>query len=318
MSAAPPVSPVGSNSNGSRVVGVASAAAPLSPFPSWVLGCVSSMSAATCTHPIDVVKVRLQLQGEGVGGKGVGLFGTGMGIIRSEGISGLYRGLTASYARQITYSGTRIGSYPIIKSMLQGDNPKATKLQMVLSGIIAGGVGSAIGNPTDVVLVRMQADQRRPPELRRNYRNIVDGLSRMVREEGPMSLTKGIGPTVARGVMTTIGQLAVYNVVKDSIEEAGLLSDGIILHFCSSVIAGLAACVLNNPVDVVKTRIMNADAGKYTGIVDCVVKTFKAEGPLGFYKGFLPNWARLGPQTVITMMVLEQVTQLYRKLAFGT
>ena len=94
---------------------------------------------------------------------------------------------------------------------------------MVLSGIIAGGVGSAIGNPTDVVLVRlclpclflefwfvmvveflsaepcrvgtaiqvrMQADQRRPPELRRNYRNIVDGLSRMVREEGPMSLTK--------------------------------------------------------------------------------------------------------------------------------
>ena len=42
---------------------------------------------------------------------------------------------------------------------------------------------------------------------------------------------QGIGPTVARGVMTTIGQLAVYNVVKDSIEEAGLLSDGIILHF---------------------------------------------------------------------------------------
>ena len=63
-------------------------------------------------------------------------------------------------------------------------------MQRVMAGILAGGIGSAIGNPADVVLVRMQADQRRPPELRRNYRHFGDGFSRVVRDEGVMALTK--------------------------------------------------------------------------------------------------------------------------------
>ena len=60
----------------------------------------------------------------------------------------------------------------------------------------------------------------------------------------------------------------------------------------SSAIAGFTACIVGSPVDVLKTRMMNAKPGQYTGVLDCVIKTFK-EGPLAFYKGFQANAGRI-------------------------
>ena len=63
------------------------------------------------------------------------------------------------------------------------------------------------------------------------------------------------------------------------------MEDSIPCHLVSSSIAGFTATVVGSPVDVLKTRIMNAKPGEYNGVIDCVVKTFK-EGPMAFYKGF--------------------------------
>ena len=46
---------------------------------------------------------------------------------------------------------------------------------------------------------------------------------------------------------------------------------------------------------------------KYTGMIDCVVKTLKSEGPKAFYKGFLPQWMRFGPFNVIQFVVWEEL-----------
>lgn len=53
------------------------------------------------------------------------------------------------------------------------------------------------------------------------------------------------------------------------------MEDGIPCHLVSSAIAGFVACVIGSPVDLLKTRIMNAKPGQYAGIGDCVVQTFK-------------------------------------------
>lgn len=70
------------------------------------------------------------------------------------------------------------------------------------------------------------------------------------------------------------------------------MNDNIYCHFVSSAIAGFVAAVVGSPVDVIKTRIMNANkltGESYNGIVDCVVKTWKENGILAFYKGFNAN-----------------------------
>lgn len=71
-----------------------------------------------------------------------------------------------------------------------------------------------------------------------------------------------------------------------------------------------------SPVDVVKSRVMGDSVGQYKGFVDCVSKTLANEGPMAFYKGFLPNFGRLGSWNVVMFLTLEQVKKKMRENDF--
>ena len=77
-------------------------------------------------------------------------------------------------------------------------------------------------------------------------------------------------------------------------------------HLISAGMAGITACVFGSPVDVLKTRIMNASPGHYSGPLDCVYQTMK-EGPSAFYKGFGPNAFRLSAFHIVLFLTFEQV-----------
>lgn len=44
----------------------------------------------------------------------------------------------------------------------------------------------------------------------------------------------------------------------------------------------------------------------YDGIADCIVKIWKTEGFMGFYKGLIPNYLRLGPHTILCLVFWEK------------
>ena len=71
----------------------------------------------------------------------------------------------------------------------------------------AGFTGSLIANPADLALIRMQNDTTLKPEERRNYKNVVDAFSRIVKEEGVVALWRGCTPTVIRAIATNVGIL---------------------------------------------------------------------------------------------------------------
>lgn len=56
---------------------------------------------------------------------------------------------------------------------------------------------------------------------------------------------------------------------------------------------------------------MNAKPGEFRGLFDIVAYTAKL-GPMGFFKGYVPAFIRLAPQTIITFILLEQL-----RLNFG-
>jgi hypothetical protein len=79
--------------------------------------------------------------------------------------------------------------------------------------------------------------------------------------------------------------------------------------------AGLVCATTTSPIDLVKSRYMNQpfDKGKglrYSSTLDCFRKTVQAEGFLALFKGWLPQWLRIGPHTIITFVVLEQLRRL--------
>ena len=77
--------------------------------------------------------------------------------------------------------------------------------------MFAGFVGSLVGNPADLILVRIQADGRLPLEKRRNYKNVFNAFSRIVSDEGVLALWRGATPTVIRAIVLNLVMLASYD-----------------------------------------------------------------------------------------------------------
>lgn len=84
-------------------------------------------------------------------------------------------------------------------------------LQKAAIGLTAGAIGSCIGSPSDLALIRMQADATLPSAQRRHYKNVFDALYKIVAEEGALALWKGAGPTVVRAMSLNMGMLASYD-----------------------------------------------------------------------------------------------------------
>jgi dicarboxylate transporter 10 len=112
-----------------------------------------------------------------------------------------------------------------------------TFLQLLFCSTSAGALGGAFGNPSDVVNVRMQNDGQLPPAIRRNYRNAIDGLIRICREEHPKVLARGIGPNMNRAILMTCSQLTSYDVFKEFLLGKVHLQDGFLVHLESSIFA---------------------------------------------------------------------------------
>ncbi|KAH7730507.1 Protein K11G12.5 [Aphelenchoides avenae] len=266
----------------------------------WYFGGMAGACAACFTHPLDLLKVHLQTQQTG----SVSVLGMSSKILKSDGIMGFYNGLSASLLRQLTYSTTRFAVYETAKKQFPSDQPLPFYQKVFLAGF-SGACGGVVGSPGDLVNVRMQNDMKLLAAERRNYKHALDGVYRIIREEGTSKLFNGCSMATARAVLMTIGQLSFYDQIKQMFIESGYMKDNIYTHLTSSFIAASMATVLTQPMDVLKTRLMNSRPGEFSGLADCFVYTAKL-GPAGFFKGFFPAWVRLAPHTILMFVFFEQ------------
>nr|XP_017025045.1 mitochondrial dicarboxylate carrier isoform X2 [Drosophila kikkawai] len=161
-----------------------------------------------------------------------------------------------------------------------------------------------------------QCDCKTTVSCRRNsdesgYKHVFDGLFRIYKEEGVHSLFRGSLPAVSRAVLLTIGTNASYDQVKQMIRSATAAADGLPLHLATSTIAGCIAVTIMQPLDVMKTTYMNAKPGEFSGISGAFW-SIAQQGPMAFYRGFIPALIRVCPNTIITFILYEQA-----RLHFG-
>jgi dicarboxylate transporter 10 len=119
------------------------------------------------------------------------------------GIPSLWTGLSASILRQGTYSTARFGLHNFFSTQLlkrTGEQKLSVWSNIACAGL-AGGIAGLIGNPAEVVLVRVCADGAKPVGERFAYRNVGEALVRTGREEGLQAFTKGITANITRSVL---------------------------------------------------------------------------------------------------------------------
>lgn len=219
--------------------------------------------------------------------------GTFVKIVKTDGILGLYSGISASLMRQLTYSTVRFGVYEELKSRYTKTGREATFPALSAMAITSGFLGGVAGNFADVLNVRMQHDAALPAAERRNYKHAVDGMVRMAREEGFGSYFRGWLPNSSRAAVMTAGQLATYDTFKRLLMDYTPMGDNLTTHFSASFLAGLAAATATSPIDVIKTRVMSA-ANKQS-VVELVKDITRTEGLGWMFKGWVPSFLRLGP-----------------------
>uniref|UniRef100_A0AC11B524 Solute carrier family 25 member 30 n=1 Tax=Ovis aries TaxID=9940 RepID=A0AC11B524_SHEEP len=267
------------------------------------------------TFPIDLTKTRLQIQGQknDANFKEIryrGMLHALVRIGREEGLKALYSGIAPAMLRQASYGTIKIGTYQSLKRLFVERPEDETLLINVVCGILSGVISSSIANPTDVLKIRMQAQSSTLQG------GMIGNFINIYQQEGTRGLWKGVSLTAQRAAIVVGVELPVYDLTKKHLILSGLMGDTVYTHFLSSFTCGLAGALASNPVDVVRTRMMNQRVlrdGKcpgYTGTLDCLLQTWKNEGFFALYKGFWPNWLRLGPWNIIFFVTYEQLKKL--------
>lgn len=304
-----------------------------------LLSLAAGSSAASCativSNPFEVVKTRLQLQGElgNVTGKQyTNVFSSIRLILAEEGIRGVQAGLAPAIAFQIAMNGVRLGAFPFWNSALHSafgvqhtistggkgrtaGEQTAAVMARLLAGMGAGVAGALIGHPMYLVKNRLQSQSSSGFQavVSYKYNGPVDAIRTILRDEGGVrALFRGWDAAAMRVGAGSAAQLASYETLKELFRRRTGAS-GMVLHAMASAGASLVVTACMTPFDVVSTRYMQSREGAslYKSPLDCLVKTARAEGITGLYRGAFALYTRLAPHTILSLTFLEQFRKLY-------
>ena len=203
----------------------------------------------------------------------------------------------------------------------------------VSAGAASGAFAAFLLNPTELVKTRLMARD----DKTKNNVSAWSCASNIVRERGVSGLWRGAAMSTTRSAALTASQCAAYDSAKSFVRKWRRgEEDDLLTHLCASMLTGLVTTTVTNPVDMIKTQLYmsaatnsesaatrNESAGaaarqkrevkksaQPAGAVAAARDVLKREGPRGFMRGWSANYLRLGPQTVITFVALEQFRRL--------
>ncbi|XXQ35211.1 Mitochondrial carrier protein [Plasmodiophora brassicae] len=290
------------------------------------LAAAAACSATLFSNPLEVVKTRMQLQGELSRSAAASLYRTPWQAVRTiiatEGATSLQKGLAPALLYTAVMNGLRLGLYAPVKSMLANGNDDGAVafVKSMAAGAASGVAGAGLASPAFLIKVRLQmqgsAGAGSTIGYQHNYGGVLDAATKIVRADGIAGLWAGSRSQMLRVAVGSAVQLPSYDAFKAILLMVPGVPNGTVTHLIASTGGGLLVAVAMNPFDLVTSRVMNQPTvnGKgalYDGIVDCMLKTARSEGLLALFKGLPAHAMRVAPHTILTFVFWEH----YKRLA---
>lgn len=293
----------------------------------FVIGGAAAIGAGIFTNPLEVVKTRFQLQGE-LQARGLyavhykNFFHAFYAVAKADGILALQKGLVPALWYQLFLNGVRLGTYQFAekRNWTVNKDGSTSAIKCVGVGAIAGCAGAFSGSPFYLVKTHLQSQAATDVAVghQHGHTSMTKGLISIYIEHGVVGLYRGVIGAMPRAAIGSATQLVTFETTKEYLaSKYKLFEDKPLLNtFVASMLGGIVIAITMTPFDVVMTRLYNqgVDAeGKgllYRGVIDCFVKMWKKEGLHGFYKGFVPSYARLGPHTVLCFVFWDALKKL--------
>ncbi|KKZ67655.1 hypothetical protein EMCG_06715 [[Emmonsia] crescens] len=280
------------------------------------------MEALAC-HPLDTVKVRMQLskRARAPGVKARGFIATGREIVRRETALGLYKGLGAVLSGIVPKMAIRFTSYGWYKQALcNKETGKISGSANMLAGLAAGVTEAvAVVTPMEVIKIRLQAQQHSlaDPLDTPKYRSAPHALLTVVKEEGFGALYRGVSLTALRQGTNQAANFTAYSELKALLQKWQPEYSEKELPSYQTMVIGLISGAMgpfsNAPIDTIKTRLQKtpAEPGQtaLSRITAISSEMFKQEGARAFYKGITPRVMRVAPGQAVTFTVYEYIKE---------
>lgn len=263
---------------------------------------LSSILAVSIVHPFDVVKTRFQLSGKNNirNYKELGLSKSIMLIYREEGIFSFWKGIKAAWMRESTYTSLRLGLYDPIKRVM-GITNQSSFIMKFTAGSLAGTIGSLVGNPFDVIKIKMMTiESKQTPSFYNVFANIY--------KFNKFDFYNGLQANILRAGVLNGTRMACYDEIKSSIIKDSMIKSESIIQFFSAFSTGSFMALVVLPFDIIRTQLMTHN--KYKNFSECVLQIFKNQGIRGFYVGFFPFWSRFVTITTIQLMFFEHLKKI--------
>lgn len=246
---------------------------------------VATFTATSIVHPFDVL--RISQQGN---------------MIPKMTVSGLYRGYSVGLLRQCTYSVPNVMIYSELQNIYREKYHVEPSFALKYGiGFCSGAIGGFSGTPSELMMVRSIHPNTLTPGIFHSVKSIWS-------QYGFRGFFRGSYSTVFRSAFFNGTRLSVYSETKMALlRQYPSLEGSSTLHILSAMSGTSIGVMISNPLDVIKTRIQMAPESKpYV-----VMRNIISEGPFAFYKGIIPSLVKSVPHSVISFVVLEQLTRLW-------
>ncbi|XP_051980045.1 solute carrier family 25 member 34-like [Xyrauchen texanus] len=285
----------------------------------FTLGALACSGACMFTNPLEVVKTRLQLQGE-LQTPGSyqrhyrGVLQALLVVGRTDGVRGLQKGLTVALLYQGLMNGVRLGFYSYTEALGFTAAPGGS----LIAGATAGALGAFIASPAYLVKTHLQAQAVATIAVghQHNHQGVFSAFVSIYQREGVLGLWRGVNGAVPRVMVGSAAQLATFSSAKEWVTHAQWFSPhSWLAALTAAIISGVAVTITMTPFDVISTRLYNQPVDEfkrgrlYCGFVDCLMKVCGTEGIVGLYKGMTPVFVRLAPHTVLSMLLWDVMRQ---------
>ncbi|EFX04876.1 mitochondrial carrier protein rim2 [Grosmannia clavigera kw1407] len=252
-------------------------------------------------------------------------------VQRNEGWRALFKGLGPTLVGTVPAKSINFYAYGNGKRLLAeaADVSQDTPWVQLGAGIVAGLATSTATNPIWLIKTRLQLDREgptaSPSSTHRRYRNSLDCVRQVVRQEGVRGLYKGMTASYLGAAESTLHWL-LYEQLKRGLARRQTAAaaarppdawDRFVEWtgpLAAASAAKLCATLLTYPHEVVRTRLRQAPAAdgrrKYTGLVQCFLRVWREEHIAGLYGGLTPHLLRTVPAAGITFGIYEIVLKL--------
>ncbi|KAI8149162.1 mitochondrial carrier domain-containing protein [Fennellomyces sp. T-0311] len=192
---------------------------------------------------------------------------------------------------------------------IRSGTTQASSTERMMSACAGALVTSVLMTPLDVVKTRLQSQEAT------GYRHLngtTDGLIKIVRNEGPFALFRGLSAGLVMAVPSTVIYFVGYDYIRDQISQSRFASTPV--HDYSPLWAGgvarTFAAAFISPVELFRTRMQSAEGAQgFRAVWRGIVAMVQREGPVSLWRGLVPTMLRDVPFSAFYWMGYEQIKQ---------